>query len=75
MTDPAHDPDTSDDDGTQYDYESNTGIPRWVKVAGIVLAVLALLVIVVLLVGGGDHGPRRHGLAAPVDNHYGGITP
>jgi hypothetical protein len=37
-----------------------TGIPRWLKVSGIVLLLLALLVAVVLLVGGGEHGPRLH---------------
>lgn len=48
----------------RYDDESSTGVPRWVKVAGIILAVVALLVVVVLLVGGG-HGPRRHGSLGP----------
>ena len=33
--------------------------PRWVKVFGIVAAVLALLVLVLVLSGGG-HGPGRH---------------
>jgi hypothetical protein len=66
MTDPPHDTDTSDDDGTKYDYESPTGIPRWVKVVGIVLAILALLVVIMLLVGDGGHSPRRHGLATVV---------
>ena len=61
MTDPHRHPDTSDDSGTQYDGDSGTGIPRWVKVVGIVVAVLAVLVVIVLLVGGGGgHGPSRH---------------
>ena len=38
-----------------------TGMPRWVKVFGIVaLAVLLLLLIVLLTGGGGGHGPGRH---------------
>jgi hypothetical protein len=38
--------------------DGDTGIPRWVKVVGIVVAVVALLVIVMLLVGGGSgHRP------------------
>jgi hypothetical protein len=42
------------------DRGSHPGMPRWVKVAGIILAVLVLLLIVVLLISGGGHGPRRH---------------
>lgn len=54
-------PETGDNDGMEYDdHESAPGIPRWVKLTGIVLAVVALIVVVVLLVGGG-HTPRRHG--------------
>lgn len=36
-------------------------IPRWIKILGIVLAVIALLFVAMRLVGGGDHGPWRHG--------------
>ncbi len=39
----------------------STGIPRWVKVSGLVALLLAMLVAVVALVGGGEHGPSRHG--------------
>jgi len=61
MTDPARNPETSDDTGLRYDRDSRTGIPRWVRVVGIVVAVLALLIVIVLLVGGGGgHGPSRH---------------
>jgi preprotein translocase subunit SecG len=35
------------------------GTPRWVKVFGIILAVLVLAFVIVLLVQGG-HGPGRH---------------
>jgi hypothetical protein len=36
-------------------------MPRWVKVFGIVVLVLALLVVVIMATGlGGEHGPRRH---------------
>jgi hypothetical protein len=61
MTDRPRSPDTGDDSGRVYDRESTTGIPRWVKVVGIIAVVVVLLVVVMLLVGGGDHGPRRHG--------------
>lgn len=36
-------------------------IPRWVKVSGIVVAVLVLIVVVMLLSG---HGPGRHSALA-----------
>jgi hypothetical protein len=37
------------------------GIPRWVKVFGIIALMVGLLVVVMLLIGGGGHGPQRHG--------------
>jgi hypothetical protein len=64
MTDRPRSPQPDDDSGMGYDRESAPGIPRWVKVVGIVVAVVALLVVVMLFVGGGGdggHGPRRHG--------------
>lgn len=62
MTDRPPAPNPGDDSGMVYDRESPPGIPRWVKVVGIVVAVVALLVVVMLLVGGGGgHGPQRHG--------------
>jgi hypothetical protein len=36
------------------------GIPRWVKVFGIIALVLVLLVIIMMFAGGGSHGPGRH---------------
>lgn len=59
MTDPTHHPDNDERD-MRYEREPTTRFPRWVKVAGIVLAVLALLVVIAMLVGGGEHGPARH---------------
>jgi hypothetical protein len=56
----ADDVDADDFDATGYDDESSGGIPRWIKVAGIILAVLVLLAVAMLAVGGG-HSPRRHG--------------
>ena len=37
------------------------GIPRWVKVLGIVVAVVVLLVVATMFIGSGGHSPRRHG--------------
>ncbi len=40
--------------------ELTLGIPRWVKVFGIVALVLVLLVVIMLFASGGSHGPGRH---------------
>ncbi len=39
---------------------AHPGLPRWVKVSGIIAIALILLVIVIMLVSGGEHGPGRH---------------
>lgn len=36
------------------------GAPRWVKTAGKVIAVLAVVMVAALIFGGGKHGPWRH---------------
>jgi hypothetical protein len=62
MTDPARHPDSRGDaDETDMDAgrEPMIGMPRWVKVAGIVTIVVVLLFVVGLLSGRG-HGPGRH---------------
>ena len=45
-------------------HESTTstppGTPRWVKVSGIIIAIVILLFVIMLFVGGGNHGPGRH---------------
>ena len=58
MADPPRYPDT----GSEPDRESTTGMPRWVKVFGIIVIVVVLLFVVVTMVagGGGGHGPSRH---------------
>jgi len=35
-------------------------MPRWVKVSGIVVIVLAVVAVAVLLLSGVEHGPGRH---------------
>ncbi len=48
------------------DTANNTGMPRWVKILGIIALVVVLLLVVLMLVsggggpGGGGHGPGRH---------------
>jgi hypothetical protein len=46
---------------------SPPGMPRWVKLSLIVVAVLVLAVVIVMLIAGGNHGPSRHapGIQAP----------
>jgi hypothetical protein len=36
------------------------GLPRWIKVSAIVVAIVVLAIIVGMLIAGGDHGPGRH---------------
>jgi Na+-transporting methylmalonyl-CoA/oxaloacetate decarboxylase gamma subunit len=79
MTDPPGSSGAGDDQDTRYDRESTTGIPRWVKLVGIVVAILVLLVVVMMLVGGiGRHNPLRHvgepGEAPPASVAGGGHT-
>ena len=53
MTEPTPRSDTGPD--------TPPGMPRWVKVAAIVVGVLFLLFVVLQLTGiGGEHGPGRH---------------
>jgi hypothetical protein len=39
--------------------DSDTGTPRWVKVAGIVALAVVMLIVIVILTGRHD-GPSRH---------------
>jgi hypothetical protein len=54
------------------DRASPPGIPRWVKVSGIIAAVVVALLVVVALVAGGEHGPSRH---QPGGDNPGGHAP
>jgi hypothetical protein len=58
VTDPPH----NVNPGTGPDRESPSGVSRWVKVVGMIVAVLVLLVVVMSLVGGGlgGHQIPRH---------------
>lgn len=37
------------------------GAPMWVKISGAIAVALALAALAVMLLGGGEHGPGRHG--------------
>lgn len=41
--------------------ESTTGLPRWVRISGIIAGIVVLLIVILLLTSGpGGHGPGRH---------------
>jgi hypothetical protein len=67
------------DSNGEIDRGSTTGTPRWVKVFGIVVAVLVLVLVVLLVVRGGppgDHGPGRHTSSGDIGSgDIGGQTP
>jgi hypothetical protein len=43
------------------DPDSYPGMPRWVKISGIILGVIVLLAVIFIVIGiGGPHGPGRH---------------
>ena len=48
------------DDPADYAETEPPGVPRWVKVAGLLAVILLLMLVVVMLLSGGDHGPGRH---------------
>lgn len=60
MTDPPRPRNTDNDRDMEDDRESTSRIPRWLKVVGIIVAVVALLVIVMVLAGG-TSGHKRPG--------------
>jgi hypothetical protein len=51
-------------DPPRYDDERSR-VPRWAKIAGLVVIVVVLAVVAVMLISGGGHTPRPHG-AGPV---------
>jgi hypothetical protein len=52
------------------------GIPRWVKVFGIVALVLVVLVVVLVVTGrGGGHGPGRHTQGGDTSGRHNGLRP
>ncbi|GAA1294543.1 hypothetical protein GCM10009609_74880 [Pseudonocardia aurantiaca] len=60
MADPGSGAGSETDSGSGSGVRSAAGMPRWVKVSGIVALAVALALVVVLLTGAGGHGPGRH---------------
>lgn len=60
MTDPPRDPDAKSRTGRGTDHGTPPGVPRWVKVSGIVVGILVLALVAIMFISGADHGPSRH---------------
>ena len=67
MADLPPNPDTGDS-GVEPDPGSPPNTPRWVKVFGIITAILVLLFVIVMLLPGG-HGPGRHVPSGDTGDH------
>ncbi len=57
---------------TRETYEEREGIPRWLKVVGLIALVVVLLAIVIMVTRGSGHGPQRHGLGEASTGAIGG---
>jgi hypothetical protein len=55
-------PDAGDNTGVERGRETKPGMPRWVKVSGIIVGVLIVLLVILAVTGvlPGQHGPGRH---------------
>jgi hypothetical protein len=61
MADTPGDPTMPEHAESPPDPGSDTGTPRWVKVAGVIALLVVVLFVIVMLTGrGGEHGPGRH---------------
>ena len=47
---------------TRDTYEEREGIPRWLKVVGLIALLVVLLVVVIVVTSGGGHRPQPHGV-------------
>lgn len=66
MADPPYpDPksDTGDDAGVGPGRETKPGMPRWLKLSGIIIAAVVVLLVILMLTGvfGEGHGPGQFG--------------
>jgi hypothetical protein len=55
------DPQTGEDSSPAPDRGSPPGIPRWLKVSGIIVVVLIVLVVGISFIAGVEHGPGQFG--------------
>lgn len=70
-------PDPESDSDTRHERPAATRMPRWVKVFVIVGVLLIALLIATQFIGGGGHGPGRHGGSGetPTSTQDDGHTP
>ncbi|MGH3442331.1 MAG: hypothetical protein ACRDUY_09885 [Nitriliruptorales bacterium] len=59
MADPTR-PDAEGEPPTSDDAGPPSGMPRWLKVLGLVVGIGILLLVVTMMNAGGQHGPGRH---------------
>jgi hypothetical protein len=59
MSNTAHSDGPDEPDSS--DRQPITGVPRWVKLVGLVAVAIAVAFLLLTLAGIGDHGPSRHG--------------
>ena len=59
MTGQPVDDQALDGEGSRY-RAGPPGVPRWVKLSGVVLGILLVALLVIMITAGGDHGPSRH---------------
>lgn len=60
MTDRPTQPDSTSDTGSDTARGAPPGLPRWVKVAGLIIGILLVALAAIMAIAGGDHGPGRH---------------
>lgn len=51
-------------DGEGEGRKAPPGMPRWVKVSGLVVLAVVVVIVVIMLLAGGEHGPGLHTGAA-----------
>jgi hypothetical protein len=60
MTDHSSYPDTDDDTGVGPDRIA-PGMPRWLRVSGIIVGLIIVLVVGISFIAGAGHGPEQFG--------------
>lgn len=75
MTDPRRHPDRTSARARNTERGAPPGMPRWVKVSGIVVGFLVLALVAITFIIGGDHGPSRHAGVPPYTESSAQVAP